>query len=133
MLNGVAKLSDLGLAKNRDGSSLRLSRAGGTHGYTDPAPTVEGVEFCPASDVFSFGITAFEALSGHDAFPGLNDRRLERAIEEGTRPDLARLPADLPRAVRDLLERCWALRQGDRPTMAEVVSVLIGVPWQCPN
>lgn len=131
---GQARLSDLGLAKVRN-STMRSSTVSGaqpvgTIMYMDPALC----EFDPACaaktgapcDVYSFGIMAWEVLSGTQPYGdlGIPAAALQQQIIAGLRPDLAALGDDVPESLRELLPRCWAKKQADRLSMAQVLEVL---------
>jgi len=74
-------------------------------------------------------MTAWEILAGvplfGDELRARGGRFVLRGIEDGhLRPDIARLPNDVPEPVKDILQQCWVPRQDGRPRMADVVRVL---------
>ncbi|KAL2918541.1 hypothetical protein HK105_201942 [Polyrhizophydium stewartii] len=71
------------------------------------------------SDVFAFGMTAFEILTGEAPFVELQtDKAVVDAIRQGKRP--AR-PCGVPDAVWQVLEACWRDDPLERPTFAEIM------------
>ena len=83
-IGGAVKLSDFGLARARDRTSV-LTTPGfikGKLGYLAPE-LVGGMQASPQSDLFSMGSVLWEALSGHPLFTGKNDREVLRAIHRG--------------------------------------------------
>jgi len=63
------KLMDFGIAKRDDASLTQTGTFLGTPSYASPEQIREGVA-TTRSDVFSFGVLAFELLSGSLPFPG---------------------------------------------------------------
>jgi len=108
--DGRIKILDFGIAKaleadddedRSDEATVDMTADGAVFG-TAPYMSPEQVRGSPvgrATDMWAFGCVLFEMLSGRKAF-GNVAAVLERD------PDWARLPADTPREVRDLLRRC---------------------------
>ena len=114
----VAKLIDFGLAKSaaeEPGTTHAISRGSGFLGtplYASP----EQCEELPAdirSDIYSLGITLWYMLTGHPTFEGNLARVFHQQLHAD--PPFDRLPADLPPAVRALLERMLAKDREERP------------------
>jgi eukaryotic-like serine/threonine-protein kinase len=116
---GVVKLLDFGIAKvvSGDGPGLDLTHAHtatagatgagfviGTAGYMSPEQA-RGKTVDKRSDVWAFGCVLYEMLSGKMAFQGDTVSDTIAAILD-REPDWALLPADTPRAVRQLIRRC---------------------------
>ncbi|MCZ6714595.1 MAG: protein kinase, partial [Deltaproteobacteria bacterium] len=59
------------------------------------------------TDIWAFGCTLYEALSGRRAFPGETVASTIAAIH-GREPDWERLPTQTPTRIRELLRRCLA-------------------------
>ncbi|KAG8068702.1 hypothetical protein GUJ93_ZPchr0005g15768 [Zizania palustris] len=150
------KVADFGLAKlvGRDFSRV-LTTMRGTIGYLAPE-WISGEAITPKADVFSYGMTLFEIVSGrrnaeHGAFesaaaasgtdhttttffPVTVARMLAESAEEGDDVTAFLDPELEGNANASELRRvckvaCWCIQDGvdARPTMAEVVQVLEGV------
>jgi serine/threonine-protein kinase len=116
--DGAVKLLDFGIAKvvTGDGPGLDFTqsqtvtaatRAGliaGTVGYMSPEQA-RGKPVDKRTDIWAFGCVLFEMLSGNMAFEGDTVTDTIAAILERD-PDWSTLPADTPRAVRRLMQRC---------------------------
>lgn len=68
-------------------------------------------------DVYSFGIVAFEILTGRDAFNDfrnkLNSTIFKTKIMSGSRP---KFPVDFNSEMADLLSKCWSEVPRERPS-----------------
>jgi Tol biopolymer transport system component len=121
--DGTVKVLDFGLAKltetaaGRDGrddlsSPTLTSPAGmtamgvvlGTATYMSPEQA-RGRPVDKRSDIWAFGAVLYEMLAGKRAFDGDNITDVIAAVVKTT-PDWSPLPADLPRPVVTLIQRC---------------------------
>lgn len=118
--DGRVKLLDFGIAKALDPSTdesdvadeatVDLTADGavfGTAPYMSPEQ-IRGAAVGRANDVWAFGCVLYEMLTGRKAFTNVA-AVLERE------PDWSRLPADTPREVRTLLQRCLNKDASRRP------------------
>ena len=109
--DGVVKLTDFGIAQARDAAPLtRTGMVVGTAQYLSPEQA-QGMEVTAASDVYSLGVVAYECLSGERPFDGASQVAI--ALAHINRPPPP-LPADVPPAVRLLVERALAKDPADR-------------------
>jgi serine/threonine protein kinase len=126
---GTAILIDLGFA-HRPGENEHLHRRGyilGTVNYLAPELCVPKPEGGLASDLFSLGVTLFEALSGQLPYPsGPIEQTLRRRCTEPP-ADLGRLVWPLPPGLVHLVERLLARQPEDRPRAAAVVQQLVAL------
>ncbi len=135
--DGRPKLMDFGIAKREDASLTQTGTFLGTPSYASPEQIREGT-VDNRSDIFSFGVMAFEILSGQSPFPGNSiNTILYRIVNEppveivppvlGVVPDgwkrvfgkvLSKLPADrYPTCiafVRDLMDVTSEIGKDDR-------------------
>jgi pimeloyl-ACP methyl ester carboxylesterase len=105
--DGQTKVVDFGLAKFRDFDLDVILTAGtvGTVAYMSPEQAT-GANLGPASDVFSFGILAYELLTGERPFKGNGPGAVLSAIMNGSRKPVQDLRRDLPDELVSIVERC---------------------------
>ncbi|MGM9473950.1 serine/threonine-protein kinase [Pseudarthrobacter sp. YS3] len=113
------KLTDFGIARIVDGT--RLTATGtmvGTAAYLSPEQAM-GSPLTPATDIYSFGLVLLECIKQTIEYPGSAVEsavaRLHRAPE---------IPADLPSEWADLIRSMTALEPLERPSAADVETVL---------
>jgi serine/threonine protein kinase/Tfp pilus assembly protein PilF len=115
--NGYAKLADFGLAKFENPSALEDATQTLTEGRTRPGTVLGTVAYMSPeqasarpvdarSDIFSFGIVLYEALSGHRPFEtGSNIETLRAIIREPAPPLDNEIPPGLRAVVEKTLEK----------------------------
>ncbi len=113
--DGTVKLADFGLAKVCD-PGLRLTRTAavlGTGAYMSPEQA-RGGEIGPASDVFSFGVMAYELLAGQRPFEADSLPAMLYAIVNTDHVPLADRRKDLSPGLTELVERCLRKHPDER-------------------
>ena len=130
---GKVKVLDFGLAKAMD--PVGTASGGSSHSHLAKSPTltmgatVQGMILGTAAymapeqaaggvadrraDVWSFGVVLYEMLSGRRLFEGESVSHVLAGVlrEE---PDFSRLPAETPRAIRELVRRCLKKKPRER-------------------
>jgi formylglycine-generating enzyme required for sulfatase activity/tRNA A-37 threonylcarbamoyl transferase component Bud32 len=110
--NGVARIADFGFAKAVSADSISMSVGGGmvgTPAYMAPE-LWHGKKATEQSDIYSLGCITYEMLNGKELFYG------ETPAEVMTKHLMAgsQMEADLPKAWRELIEKCLAREPGNR-------------------
>ena len=122
-VGGAVKLSDFGLARARDRTSV-LTTPGfikGKLGYLAPE-LVGGAQASPHSDLFSLGSVLWEALAGHPLFTGKNDREVMRAIHRGQVPPVSSERPGLPKLLVLAISRALARTPAERHPTATMMA-----------
>ncbi|GJP48933.1 hypothetical protein CLOM_g8207, partial [Closterium sp. NIES-68] len=132
--NMQAKVSDFGLVRMTEGTTVNPTRVVGTPGYVDPAYSRTN-KATPMADVHSFGVLMLEVMltkptviqeSGQDT--NIKDwaaRCVQAQDAEGLRdPHLSATPDELLFQVVELALRCTDMPPSSRPHMTEVVARL---------
>ena len=130
---GQALIADLGIAKHLAGDghlglSRSLSATGemrGTLGYLAPECVQDSKHADPRADVFSLGALLYECAAGRAPFQGATAIQVLGSLLEGKWAPLSRERSDLPRPVREVIERCMAGKPEARyPDGAAVAAAL---------
>jgi hypothetical protein len=119
--DGVIKLADFGIAKIVGYETVTMTgQIALTMAYA--APEVWDEEDASygrpshKSDLYAMGTLLFQCLAGAPPFTG-SYGTLFRAHRERP-PDITALPAGIPPSLREVIRRCLAKRQADRPDSA---------------
>jgi serine/threonine protein kinase len=125
----VIKLADFGVARALDDDATRLTRTGhivGTPLYMAPEQMLQ-LPMTPASDLYSFGLVLYEALSGQIPF-GRTLKGVRRRLRDPLPP--VNSPANrpqLPNILRDVVGEVTQLEPDARPGVREVLEALSAV------
>jgi serine/threonine protein kinase len=105
--DGTAKILDLGLANFVDAIQTRSQQyyLAGTVLYVAPE-VIQGSVATQASDVFSFGVILYEAITGTNPFVAEHPTSIIYNITNRTPPPLSHYVADLPEGLSDLAMAC---------------------------
>ena len=132
---GAATVTDFGVAKalssaRRSGGErgLTLTDPGtslGTPLYMAPEQAAADPDIDHRADIYAFGVTSYEMLSGEPPFAGLAPRALLAARMTEDAPPLETLRPDVPASLAALVMRCLAREPNDRPqSAAELLAAL---------
>lgn len=112
---GRVKLADFGLARSRelDRDVTRTAGVVGTVAYMSPEQA-NGAEVGPTSDVFSFGVLAYELLTGRKPFEGRGPGAVIAAIVNGRYTPIVAVRREVPGQLAAVVERCLEKDPADR-------------------
>ncbi|RHZ45958.1 hypothetical protein Glove_641g8 [Diversispora epigaea] len=113
------QISDFGLSKlifeNPDNPEKK--NIFGVLPYIAPEVLSGDENYTKAADVYSFGIIAYEIVTGFPPYPDIpHDKDLAMKICNGLRPQI---PFHIPKLITRMIMRCWDARVTHRPTFKE--------------
>ncbi len=118
--DGKVKITDFGIA--RVGDQVPLTKTGqvmGTVQYLAPEQAT-GKASTPATDLYSLGVVAYEALSGKRPFSGENQMAIAMAHINEMPPAL---PDSIDPRVQNLVLSCLAKKPNQRPESASSLAI----------
>jgi len=132
LAGGAAVMTDFGVAKaitsaaERTGSPSdgTITRAGftiGTPAYMAPEQAAGDSSIDHRADIYSFGVMAFEMLTGRVPFEGKSPRELLTMQLTQAPPPIEQLRPDVPPALAALVRQCLAKDPENRPSSAEQI------------
>ncbi|RHZ62084.1 hypothetical protein Glove_344g41 [Diversispora epigaea] len=122
-------ISDFGLSKliGQNPKNPKKRKLFGVLPYIAPEVLSGEEEYTKAADVYSFGIVAYEIVSGFAPYYNLpHDKDLAKQICDGLRP---KIPFHIPKLITRLIIRCWDARVTHRPTFKELSKELQKYYW----
>ncbi|RHZ74096.1 hypothetical protein Glove_227g138 [Diversispora epigaea] len=121
-------ISDFGLSKliEANPNNPKKRNIFGVLPYIAPE-VLSGEEYAKAADVYSFGIIAYEIVTGFPPYPDIpHDKDLAMKICNGLRP---KIPFHIPKLITRIIMRCWDARVTHRPTFEELYDELDQYYW----
>ncbi|XP_020370542.1 tyrosine-protein kinase ZAP-70 isoform X1 [Rhincodon typus] len=125
-----AKISDFGLSKaiGADDSYYKARTAGKWPVKWYAPECINFRKFSSKADVWSFGITMWEALTyGQKPYKKMKGPEVVSFIEQGGRLDR---PPECPDEMHQLMQKCWTYKCEDRPGFEEVESTMRSYYYQ---
>ncbi|MGH7604296.1 MAG: protein kinase domain-containing protein [Gemmatimonadaceae bacterium] len=126
---GSAMVTDFGVAKALEASTQTgdgaLTSAGialGTPTYMAPEQITADRSTDARADIYSFGVVAYEMLTGLPPFEGSSTRSLVAAHLTTTPEPVERRRPDVPRPLAALVMRCLEKDPADRPESAAQIA-----------
>jgi serine/threonine protein kinase len=135
VLEGRAiKIMDFGIAKSRDADS-EITKAGvavGSAGYMSPEQ-ICGDPVDHRTDIFSFGLLAYELLTGRKAFRSENLFKLLETVVKEEPVSIEELSPGLPPALAEIVRRAMRKDPDERfQTARELRDALVSVHEETP-
>jgi serine/threonine protein kinase len=120
-----AKVTDFGVSRITSAAQHGLTSFSGTVGWMAPELLSTQATYTKKVDVYSFGMTMFEALTHEVPFLGLHMGQIVmEVVHEKQRPQLWQTETGAEQAAQDLMVRCWQDLPEERPATQDVVGLL---------
>lgn len=122
---GEVKVMDFGITY--DPSEANLTMPGvliGSPHYLSPEQII-GAKLDARADLFAFGITFYEMLTGQKPFVENKDETVYQVIQKGRYVPIAQLRADTPPFIVNLIDSCLAVTVNRRPASANRLAVTL--------
>ncbi|RHZ48138.1 hypothetical protein Glove_557g55 [Diversispora epigaea] len=111
---------DFGLSKQigKNPNNPEKKNIVGVLPYIAPEVLSGDEEYTKAADVYSFGIIAYEMITGFPLYPDIpHNKDLAMKICNGLR---LKIPFHTPKLIRRMIMKCWDARVTHRPTIEEL-------------
>ncbi|RHZ79204.1 hypothetical protein Glove_151g111 [Diversispora epigaea] len=118
------RISDFGLSKliGANPNNPKKKNIVGVLPYIAPEVLSGDEGYTKAADVYSFGIIAYEMITGFPPYPDIpHDKDLAIKICNGLRP---KIPFHTPKLITRIIMMCWDARVTNRPTFKELYNEL---------
>jgi serine/threonine-protein kinase len=127
--DGVAKLTDFGIARIIEADTVGLTKTGivlGSSDYLAPEQA-EGKDVGPRGDIYSLGVVLFEALTGRLPFTGENPVAIATKHVYEAPPNPRAIEKEIPKDLAGVCLRAMAKDPSDRfPSAAALADALDG-------
>ncbi|MFC8172069.1 serine/threonine-protein kinase [Streptomyces sp. NPDC057325] len=127
-VGGVVKLLDFGIAHLTDPDATRYTALGatpGSSGYMAPEQLRGRQDISASADLYAFGCLLFELLTGEKPFEDLPDRNKDAQHLEDLPPRLRNINIGIPEELDELVWDLLAKVPADRPrSVTDVLTVL---------
>ena len=128
--DGTVKIMDFGIAKSLEGGS-KLTQTGialGTAGYLAPEQ-IQGGSVDPRTDIFSFGVVAYELVTGRRPFEGASLSNVLYQILNDNPTEPTDISEDVSEDLQRVVLKCMAKNPDDRyQSVREILEVLRSIP-----
>jgi serine/threonine protein kinase len=117
--DGRALIGDFGSSRFQDDDGTLTGVCGTVH-YAAPELFDADAELTPKVDVWGFGLTLYEIVSGFAVFPiSLSPFDVIRKMRRGYRPVI---PVECGGYMEGLIRRCWSDDPSSRPSFSEILA-----------
>lgn len=117
--NGNYAITDFGISAEMGRNDISEDGNSGTYAYMAPERFVEGTPPMPESDIWAFGATLFEIITGDAPFGNDGGRVQNRNTE------IPNISKNVPESIKQLINSCLSYDPGSRPTARSIVDTVL--------
>lgn len=127
------KVSDFGMSRMKETGDEweKMTKEAGTRHWMAPE-VISGI-YDERADVYSYAVVLFEISAREIPFSDKDPMEVSRLVAKGVRPDLEELPEDVPDAILEMIDICWAHSPEDRPSFKWIVGALEDIRNEMPQ
>jgi serine/threonine protein kinase len=116
------KIADFGFARFLPSDpALKMTCSLGSLLYMAPE-LITGEDYGPPVDVYAYAMLLFELCTQQRPFAGVSEWELTHRVVGLQRPAI---PAPVSQQFAELITKCWAHEQADRPAFADIVQWML--------
>lgn len=118
--NGNYAITDFGISAEMGGHDMESKdESGGTFAYMAPERFIEGTSPMPESDIWAFGATLYELVTGDAPYGNHGGSRQIKGIH------VPLIKQNISESVKELIYSCLAFDAKNRPTARQIVDTVL--------
>ncbi len=118
--NGNYAITDFGISAEMGGIGIESEdETGGTFAYMAPERFIEGTPPMPESDIWAFGATVYELITGDAPYGNEGGKKQTEGAQ------VPSIKQDIPDAIKELVYSCLAYNPKERPTARQIVDMVL--------
>lgn len=119
--NGNYAITDFGISAEMGGNAYVESedKSGGTFAYMAPERFIEGTPPMPESDIWAFGATLYELITGDAPYGDYGGSKQKKSTS------IPPIKHDIPDSIKQLIYACLSYNTKERPTARNIVDLVL--------